>query len=139
MTTTMDNRCHPICTYVCTYVCMYFTYVRICHLTLHTYVCIVRSLNLRSDTEHIGMFSLLTLCVLSMQPSRFHPFCPLCAGYTTPLTPHNYFSAYQGPLMAEVVSVMVLLTSSKWLRNLFPCGEALYFSPSGHFVIFWLS
>ena len=46
-----------------------FTYVRICHLTLHTYVCIVRSLNLRSDTEHIGMFSLLTLCVLSMQPS----------------------------------------------------------------------
>ena len=77
-----------VCTYVRMYVCTYIFTMCIRHLTLHTYVCIVRSLNLRSDTEHIGMFSLLILCVLSMQPSRFHPFCPLCAGYTKPLTPH---------------------------------------------------
>ena len=74
--------------YVCMYVCVYIFTMCICHLTLHTYVCIVRSLNLRSDTEQIKIFSLLRLCILSMQPSRFHPFCPLCAGYTTPLTPH---------------------------------------------------
>ena len=74
--------------YVCMYVRMYVFRMCIRHLTLHTYVCIVRSLNLHSDTEHIGIFSLLTLCVLSMQPSIFCPFCPLCAGYTAPLTPH---------------------------------------------------
>ena len=115
MTTTMDNWCHPICMYVRMYI---FT-ICIRHLTLHTYVCIVRSLNLRSDTEHIGIFSLLTLCILSMQPSRFCPLLPpLCWLHNTP-HPTHYFSAYQGPLMAERVSVMVLLASSKCLETFF--------------------
>ena len=64
-----------------------------------------------------GMFSLLTLCVLSMQPSRFCPLLPpLCWLYSTP-HPTHYFSAYQGPLIPEVVSVMVLLASSKCLET----------------------
>ena len=35
------------------YVCMYVFTMCIRHLTLHTYVCIIRSLKFHSDTEHI--------------------------------------------------------------------------------------
>ena len=41
---------------------------------------------------------------------------PLCWFHSTP-HPTHYFSAYQGPLIVEVVSVMVLLASSKCLET----------------------
>ena len=46
-----------VCVYlrmhVCMYVCMYVFTMCIRHLTLHTYVCIVRSLTFTQYTEHI--------------------------------------------------------------------------------------
>ena len=62
-----------------------------------------------------GMFSLLTLCVLSMQPSRFCPPFVSFVLVTQHPSPHTLLLCLSGPLIAEVV----LLASSKSLETFF--------------------
>ena len=75
-----------------------------------------RHLPSASVLGHVGG----TLCVLNFYAAIkiLPPFAPFVLVTQHP-SPTHYFSAYQGPLIAEAVSVTVLLASSKCLETFF--------------------